>query len=72
MAPRGYGGDKYGQSDVDLLLRALHGTAGLPPEARPGSATLKRAEDLQAQKGLRGQEAVRNHGSPDQAEPDSI
>ena len=52
--------------------RALQQTAGLPPEARPGSATQQQAEFIKAQTGLHGQAALRNPGTPGEGEPDSI
>lgn len=59
-------------SEDAVRQRALKQTAGLPPEARPGSATQQRIEDIKAQTGLHGQAALRNPGRPSEGEPDSI
>lgn len=46
--------------------------SGLPPNARPGSATLERAAAMAAQIGQNGQEALRNPWPPDEGEPDCV
>ena len=59
-------------SDPAVRARALKQTSGLPPEARPGSATLERAAAMAAQIGQNGQEALRNPWPPDEGEPDCV
>lgn len=59
-------------SDDAVRERVLQQTAGLPPEARPGSASHQRMEGIKAQTGLHGQAALRNPGTPREGEPDSI
>jgi hypothetical protein len=65
-------GMKPNWSDDAVRDRFLQETAGLPPEARPGSATQMRTEAIKAQTGLHGQAALRNPGTPSEGEPDSI